>query len=154
MTRTFKGWHMAAITISFFSVIITVNVTLAVFAKSSWTGLVVENSYVASQSFNHDAEIAKQQQAVGWQMGLDVTRNAAIISIHDHANQPLHGLNVRLLLQRPTDDAEDKKLNLRETLPGLYTLDNSLGAGVWIADVTAEGNDHKPVRFVQRIFVK
>lgn len=118
MTRTFKGWHMAAITISFFSVIIAVNITLAVLAKSSWTGLVVENSYVASQGFNHDAEIARQQQAVGWKMGLNLTRSAASISVHDRANQPLIGLNVRMLLQRPTDDADDSALNLQETLPG------------------------------------
>ncbi|HLA02420.1 MAG TPA: FixH family protein, partial [Aestuariivirga sp.] len=47
MIRTFTGWHMAAITISFFAVIIAVNLTLAVFASSSWSGLVVANSYVA-----------------------------------------------------------------------------------------------------------
>ena len=46
MTRTFTGWHMAVITISFFAVIIAVNLTLAVFASTSWTGLVVANSYV------------------------------------------------------------------------------------------------------------
>ena len=76
MTRPFTGRHMAIIIISFFAVIIAVNLTMAYFARSSWTGLVVKNSYVASQSFNRDAEIARQQQALGWQMTLNVKREA------------------------------------------------------------------------------
>ena len=77
MTRTFTGWHMAAITSSFFAVIIAVNLTLAFFASTSWTGLVVANSYVASQNFNRDAEIARQQRALGWQVNLTFNRGLA-----------------------------------------------------------------------------
>jgi nitrogen fixation protein FixH len=153
MTRTFTGWHMAAITVSFFAVIIAVNITLAFYASSSWTGLVVENGYVASQSFNKDAEIARQQQAVGWQIKLNISRTAASVEIFDRAHQPLQDLAVQMKLQRPTDDADDKSLKLIEKAPGLYSIDIGLGTGVWNADVTAEGQDHKPVRFVQRIFI-
>ncbi len=153
MTRTFTGWHMAAITVSFFAVIIAVNITLAVYASSSWTGLVVENSYVASQSFNHDVEIARQQQAAGWQIKLDVSQTAAQIAISDRSHQPETGLDVRMLLQRPTNDTDDKTLSLHEISPGLYGMDIPLGTGMWNVDVTAEGPDRKPLRFVQRIFV-
>lgn len=48
----FTGYHMIACVVSFFAVIIFANVTMAWFASSSWTGLVVKNSYVASQQFN------------------------------------------------------------------------------------------------------
>jgi nitrogen fixation protein FixH len=154
MTRTFTGWHMAAITISFFAVVIAVNLTLAVFASSSWTGLVVANSYVASQSFNRDAEIARQQQALGWQMIFTVNRGFAQISILDRENQPLPGLNIRAILQRPTDEAGDQDLKLQDSGAGIYISHAVIGSGVWIADITAEGSDHKPVRFVQRIFVE
>ena len=154
MTRTFTGWHMAAITVSFFAVIIAVNLTLAVFASTSWTGLVVANSYVASQSFNRDAEIARQQQALGWQMNLAVDRSLAKIAILDRDGLPLAGLNIRAVLQRPTDEAGDQVLKLREAGPGIYVADAAIGSGVWVADVTAEGPARKPVRFVQRIFVK
>jgi nitrogen fixation protein FixH len=154
MTRTFTGWHMAAITISFFAVIIAVNLTLAVFASTSWTGLVVANSYVASQSFNRDAEIARQQQALGWQMNLAVDRSLARIAILDRDGLPMAGLNVRAVLQRPTDEAGDQVLKLREAGAGIYVADAAIGSGVWVADITAEGPARKPVRFVQRIFVK
>jgi nitrogen fixation protein FixH len=154
MTRTFTGWHMAAITISFFAVIIAVNLTLAVFASTSWTGLVVANSYVASQSFNRDAEIARQQQALGWQLKLIVNRRLATIVILDRNNVSVAGLGIRAVLQRPTDEAGDQVLKLKETGSGIYMANATIGSGVWVADITAEGSARKPVRFVQRVFVK
>lgn len=154
MTRTFTGWHMAAITISFFAVIIAVNLTLAVFASTSWTGLVVANSYVASQSFNRDAEIAREQQALGWQMNLVVDRSLAKITILDRAGLPMTGLNLRAVLQRPTDEAGDQVLELREAGAGIYSANAAIGSGVWVADITAENSNNDLMRFVQRIFVK
>ena len=46
------GKHVAMIFCGFFGIIIAVNVSMAMLASSSWTGLVVSNSYVASQKFN------------------------------------------------------------------------------------------------------
>jgi nitrogen fixation protein FixH len=40
---TLTGWHVLAIVLAFFAVVIGANLTLAVFAHSSWTGLVVED---------------------------------------------------------------------------------------------------------------
>jgi nitrogen fixation protein FixH len=37
---TLNGWHVLAIVLAFFAVVIGANLTLAVFAHSSWTGLV------------------------------------------------------------------------------------------------------------------
>jgi nitrogen fixation protein FixH len=154
MTATFKGWHMAAIMISFFAVIIAVNITLAVFAKTSWTGLVVQNSYVASQHFNRDAEIARQQQAIGWQMTLNITNGTVEISLLDRKGKPLTGLNMRGLLQHPVSDRDDQQLLLKEIRSGIYVSTNVLAQGSWIVDVTVEGADHKPVRFVKRVVAK
>ncbi|RWK14298.1 FixH family protein, partial [Mesorhizobium sp.] len=50
--RVFTGRHMLAIILAFFGVVIAVNLTMATLANTSWTGLVVENTYVASQQFN------------------------------------------------------------------------------------------------------
>ena len=53
-----------------FSVIIGVNLILAYKAVTTFPGLEVKNSYVASQSF--DAERAAQL-ALGWDIGAEVT---------------------------------------------------------------------------------
>ncbi len=60
----FTGWHMLGIMVAFFGVIIAVNITMAYKAVSSWSGLVVKNTYVASQEFNDKAETGKEQAAL------------------------------------------------------------------------------------------
>ncbi|ESZ68246.1 hypothetical protein X726_32300 [Mesorhizobium sp. L103C105A0] len=64
--REFTGRHMLATVLAFFGVVIAVNLTMATLANTSWTGLVVENTYVASQQFNKKAEEGRAQAALGW----------------------------------------------------------------------------------------
>ena len=45
----FTGYHMLGVLVLYFGTIITVNLVMARFAITTWTGLVVENTYVASQ---------------------------------------------------------------------------------------------------------
>ena len=80
MTRRFTGWHMAAIMVLFFGVIIAVNVTMAVFATTTFGGKVVENSYVASQKYNEWLAAAKEQEKLGWthEVGLDAKRHVTV----------------------------------------------------------------------------
>lgn len=66
MSRQFTGWHMATILVAFFGVIIAVNFTMARLASITFGGIVVENSYVASQKFNGWLDAAKAQEALGW----------------------------------------------------------------------------------------
>lgn len=47
----FNGRHMTAILVAFFAVVIAVNVLMARFIICTFGGVVVENSYVASQHF-------------------------------------------------------------------------------------------------------
>lgn len=67
MQRTFTGWHMAGILVAFFGVVIVVNLVNARYASSTFGGVVVENSYVASQEFNRWLDQAKEQEALGWE---------------------------------------------------------------------------------------
>jgi nitrogen fixation protein FixH len=62
----FTGWHMSAILVSFFAVVIAVNVTMARLAAGTFSGVVVENSYDASQQFDHWLDEAAREQALGW----------------------------------------------------------------------------------------
>jgi nitrogen fixation protein FixH len=62
----FTGRHMAIIMVAFFGVVIAVNVLMARLATSTFTGVVVENSYVASQRFNRWLDEAKTEQQLGW----------------------------------------------------------------------------------------
>ena len=66
MTRPFTGWHMTAILLAFFGVIVAVNFTMATFATRTFGGVVVENSYVASQKYNGWLKAAREQERLGW----------------------------------------------------------------------------------------
>ena len=68
MTRRFTGWHFTAIIVAFFGVVVAVNLTMAVFATRTFGGVVVENSYVASQKYNGWLDAARKQNRLGWKI--------------------------------------------------------------------------------------
>ncbi len=61
--REIKGHHVLIFMVGAFTIIISVNLTLAFFAVRTFPGLEVENSYVASQTFDADRAA---QLALGW----------------------------------------------------------------------------------------
>ncbi|MGJ8546857.1 MAG: FixH family protein [Sulfitobacter sp.] len=63
--KEIKGWHVFAGFAGAFGIIIAVNLTLAFKAVSTFPGLEVKNSYVASQSFDADRAA---QLALGWEV--------------------------------------------------------------------------------------
>jgi len=74
MSGQFTGRHMAAVLVTGFGIVIAVNFTMAALASSSFGGLVVENSYVASQKYNGWLEEARQEEALGW--SVDIARTS------------------------------------------------------------------------------
>ncbi|GGY93514.1 FixH family protein [Novosphingobium colocasiae] len=62
----FTGRHMATILVLGFGVVIGINFLMAHYAVSTFGGVVVENSYVASQDFNRWLDEAAKEKALGW----------------------------------------------------------------------------------------
>lgn len=62
----FTGRHMAAVMLGFFGIVIAVNVLMATLAAGTFGGVVVENSYVASQQFNRWLDQAGAERGLGW----------------------------------------------------------------------------------------
>ena len=135
----FTGRHMLIIMIAFFGVIIAVNMVMAFAASRAWTGLVVKNSYVASQNFNADMANARRQASLGWMAGLDIADGTALVSLtrKETAAQPLQDLTVTLRLSRPTHEADDRVVSLSETAPGHYQASLKIADGLWNAENAA-----------------
>ncbi|TIV43240.1 MAG: cytochrome oxidase, partial [Mesorhizobium sp.] len=87
--REFTGRHMLVIILAFFGVVIAVNLTMATLASTSWTGLVVENTYVASQQFNKKAEEGRAQAALGWTGKLTIAWGEVRYGLADVAGKPV-----------------------------------------------------------------
>ncbi len=65
-TGPFTGRHITVIMVAFFGVVIGVNLIMAHYASSTFGGVVVDNSYVASQKYNTWLQEAAQEKALGW----------------------------------------------------------------------------------------
>ncbi|MEQ1509546.1 MAG: FixH family protein [Sphingopyxis sp.] len=66
--RPVTGRRVAMWFIAFFAVVIGVNLLMARFAIASFSGTVVDNSYVASQHYNEWLAAGRAQAAQGWRV--------------------------------------------------------------------------------------
>jgi nitrogen fixation protein FixH len=133
----FTGRHMALLAVSFFGVIISVNVGMAVLSSTSWTGLVVENSYVASQEFEEKRTAHDKQLAAGWQPNFTYEAGIVRLTVTDGAGNPVDLGPVSLLINRPVGGHDDANLTLGRAGDGSYSAPIALGDGVWEAKATA-----------------
>lgn len=147
MTRTFTGRHFAAIMVGGFGIVMAVNFTMAHYATSGFSGVVVENSYVASQKFNGWMDEARAQQRLGWHGAL--SRDAQGRLVLDAPGIP-DGAQVTAELRRPIGQRETAALTLQADSAGRFVSPQALTPGRWIARVaiTAEG---QTVRFESEV---
>lgn len=152
--REFTGRHMLAIMFAFFGVIIAVNLTMATFARTSWSGLVVQNTYVASQAFNRKAEEGRAQAALGWTPAFTIKDGVLRFSLTDAEGRPVRLEGGIAELRRPVGDADDAEVALAASGGG---LEAKLGVrdGAWIVEIHAtagaEAGLERPWRETRRI---
>ncbi|MBE0580463.1 FixH family protein [Devosia sp.] len=132
--REFTGRHMALITVTFFGVIIGVNLLMAVAASRTWTGLVVENSYVASQEFQGKADDARHQAEAGWTMDVAYETGTLVVRALDDG-VPLALEEVTAFVRRPVGGHDDATVVLMPGADG-YRGAINLAPGVWDVAVT------------------
>ena len=152
-SREFTGRHMLFIILGFFGVVIGVNLTMATLASKSWTGLVVENTYVASQQFNRKAEEGRAQAALGWTGKLTIAWGEVRYSLTDTAGKPvaLHG--VRVLFRHSAYEKEDEAVTLALASGQEFAAQHIPKDGVWIVEVDADAGLAEPYRDVRRIII-
>lgn len=141
-TKEFTGRHMLYVILGFFGTIIAANATLAFFATGSWTGLIVKNSYVASQEYNDVLDAAESQQALGWTSTAVYQDGIFYFDLRDQNGQPLHELDVTGVVARPIHEHDDMALSFTYRRGGgPYEAAADLAPGVWVLDVDAQRAD-------------
>ncbi|MFK0382647.1 FixH family protein [Agrobacterium sp. NPDC090273] len=134
---TFTGWHMLGVMVLFFGTIITVNMIMAWNAVSSWSGLVVQNTYVASQQFNGKAEAAKARAASGIEGRLSVDRNGMRYEIFHPQTGPVETDTVTAHFRRPVGEHQNFDMELTPVSTGVFTGSHDVLPGQWIVEVIA-----------------
>ncbi len=150
--KPFTGRHMLIVIVSFFAVVIGVNTTMAVIATQTWTGLVVKNGYVASQTFNDDLMDAKRQKALGWESRLEYRAGVLRFVLKDRDQSPVVGRQVSATLRRPVHEHDDHSIVLAADADG-YVARTALGPGLWEVDVMVKGQDLRGYRQIFRVTV-
>jgi nitrogen fixation protein FixH len=149
--KQLTGKHVLALLVAFFGIIIGVNLVMAYFANSTWSGLVVANGYVASQSFDKDLAKARAQEAMGWTVGFQQGDDRIRLTFADKEGKKIDGLAITGDLERPVTDKEDQKLAFTPMGSGVYSAPAQLSPGVWEVEVDAKGSGvadyHKIFRF-------
>jgi nitrogen fixation protein FixH len=131
------GRKVLAIAIGAFLVILTPNLLLAWYAVNTFSGLVVPNSYIASQQFN---DRTRAQEALGWSVALDHERDAILVAFTDEDGRTVRPAALTVTVGRPTTDALDRALELAPTGVG-YIGQIDLEPGNWLVLVNAEDAD-------------
>jgi len=128
---------MALILISFFAVVVGVNLLMARFASSTFGGVVVENSYVASQQFNGWLKQASAEQALGWKGAIARDdEGRATLQLLDKESKPISAAKVTAVAEHPLGRRPTTALVLHETVPGTYAA--PLEVGRWRLRITVE----------------
>jgi len=133
--RGFTGRHMLAVMVIGFGIVIAVNFTMASFAVGGFHGVVVENSYVASQQYNDWLEKAEASKALGWEA--QVSRGTDGFVIVDTSDVPA-GAQVTAQLRRPIGEREYASLTFSAIGEGKFRSTQSVPTGRWISRLFIE----------------
>lgn len=102
--RKFTGRHALAVFVGAFGIIIAVNIALAYSAISTFPGLEVKNSYVASQEFNTRRA---EQVALGWSVDVKHTGGLVIMAITGPDGKPVRAAKIDATIGRATERQDD-----------------------------------------------
>ena len=131
MSKPFTGRHMAMILISFFGVVIAVNIVMARLATSTFGGIVVDNSYVASQHFNRWLDQAHKQDTLGWTARLSRASDGTLAV---HMTGAPASTRLTAVAWHPLGHAPDQTLTFTAKGDSTYRSQERLPAGRWTLD--------------------
>lgn len=145
------GRQVFAVTAGAFAVIIGVNVLMAYKAISTFPGVEVKNSYVASQQFEANRTA---QDALGWTLTPSYAPEDGLrLTFTDAEGLPVPVRELTVLVGRTTSTTADQKPQfVREA--GAYLAPVTLAPGKWMLQVTAEAEDGTPFQQRLDLFVK
>jgi nitrogen fixation protein FixH len=152
-SKPFTGRHMLAILVAFFGVVISVNVLLAFYASSSWSGLISKDTYVASQDFNIEAAKARVWAAEGFKGAFVVKDKTLEYRLQGPVAEIGDLKEISAIFHRPVGDKQDFTIKLEKAGEGYFTADHNLNAGQWIVDLAAIENGKTIFHEAERIHI-
>jgi len=148
--REFTGWKFLAVIVTFFAVIFGANFSLVYAALGTFPGLEVENTYVASQTFNRDREA---QINLGWRAETSFDGKILSLSILDKDGSPAKITSLKATVGRSTFDSADQQLVFAQGRSP-YQVPRTLEIGKWEIRFSATAPDGEIFHQRLPIYVK
>ncbi len=142
-----KGGHVLFALLAFFGITIAVNITMATYAVTTFSGEDVSDPYLKGLAFNKTLAAHSAQERLGWTATIEVRSAAKFatlieVALQDREARPLNGLTVEVTLRRPTDASLDRTISLASHGDGRYaaTVDGIV-RGQWDVIARVKGGD-------------
>lgn len=132
----FTGWHMTAILVSFFAIVMAVNFYMARMALGTFGGTVVDNSYVASQNYNRWLAEGDKQDRLGWAVNAVLTADRFVVIDVQKDGRPLQGATAIGNAVHPLGHAVDQPLAFEATPDGKLVSTIALPVGRWNVQIS------------------
>lgn len=140
--RPLTGYHVLAMVVAFFLVVIGVDTVFMVMAYRTFSGQVASNPYEAGLAFNRTLAQRQREAALGWTAQVVVPEPGVVaVRLRDKAGAPLSRLSVTGVLERPATETGRQTLAFAPAGDGWYRARADL-AGAWDLRGTArDGQD-------------
>ena len=141
--KPLTGRKVLFVLVTFFGIVIGVNLVMMKFAIQTLPGTEVDSAYSASLNYEKEIAAARDQNARNWQVNAHVERSGQggatlQVEAHDNGGRPMSGLKFEGRFERPTDRRADLPVVLAEVGIGIYRADAlAIAPGQW--DLVLEG---------------
>ncbi len=133
MRKEFTGRHMTAILVAGFGVVFAVNFTMAALATEGFGGVVVENSYVASQKYNGWLEQSREQDKLGY--SAEIARDDDGHLVVSTADVPQYA-TASAEIRRPLGTPDARTVELERSGPNEFRSNKPVPSGRWTVRLT------------------
>lgn len=127
------GRRVAMIFVAGFGIVAAVNFYMASLAVGGFHGVVVKNSYVASQKFNGWLEAAEASEALGWKASAERSGEGLVTITTKHVPE---GAEVSAELRRPIGEHAFASLEFERAENGTFVSTRRVDAGRWTMRLT------------------
>jgi nitrogen fixation protein FixH len=147
--RPITGRFVLVAVVSFFAVVIGVNIVMMRLAIATLPGTEVESTYSASLAYQREIQAARAQDQRNWNVEAHIERRAnGVASLkvraRDASGAALAGLSVSGRLERPTDRRGDQTFEVSESAGGEYRgIAHDVAPGQWDLVIEADRNGER-----------